>query len=88
MNTLIVYYSLSGNTESIAKKIETSINADVLKIETVEPYIGSYDEILEQWQEEVNKKIGKINNREELLKMYFIPQSIMTRLESSLRALW
>ena len=57
MNTLIVYYSLSGNTESIAKKIEHSINADVLKIETVEPYLGSYDEIVEQWQEEVNKKI-------------------------------
>lgn len=56
MKTLIVYYSFGGNTESIANKIHSAIDADFLKIETLEPYVGSYDEIIVQWQEEVNKK--------------------------------
>ncbi|MBE6451721.1 MAG: hypothetical protein E7016_07165 [Alphaproteobacteria bacterium] len=34
--TLVVYYSLSGNTESIAQNIAQKTNADVFKIETKE----------------------------------------------------
>ena len=35
MKRLIVYYSLSGNTEEAAKKIAKELGADLLKLETV-----------------------------------------------------
>lgn len=51
---LVVYYSLSGNTERIAKQLAESYDAQrVVKIETVTPYTGSYDEIVDQGQREV-----------------------------------
>lgn len=35
MKRLVVYYSLSGNTEEAAKKIAEALGADLLKLETV-----------------------------------------------------
>lgn len=53
---LIVYYSLSnGNTERIAQRLQKAVNADIVRIETVKPYTGSYNEIVEQGQQEVNR---------------------------------
>ena len=55
MKTLIIYYSQSmGNTRRIAKMIQKSVGGDIAKIETVMPYTGSYEDIVEQGQEEVN----------------------------------
>lgn len=49
MTTLVVYYSQScANTARIAKMIADDIGADIAKIETVRPYVGSYDEIVAQ----------------------------------------
>lgn len=53
--TLILFYSLSGNTEKIANKIRDELDADIEKIETVQPYEGSYDDIVEQGQLEVER---------------------------------
>ena len=53
---LIVYYSWSnGNTERIAKMLQKEAGGDLVKIDTVQPYIGSYDEVVNQGQEEVNR---------------------------------
>ena len=41
---LITYFSWSGNTKSIAEKIQTKTNADVFRIETAEPYPQDYNE--------------------------------------------
>ena len=38
MKSLIVYYSLEGNTEYAAKKIASELGADTLKIEPVKTY--------------------------------------------------
>ena len=38
MKTLIVYYSLEGNTEYVAGKISASTGADILKLVPVKPY--------------------------------------------------
>jgi flavodoxin len=55
MKKLVVYYSLSnGNTKRIAKQIAQSIDADLAEIETVEPYTGNYNAIVDQGQREVN----------------------------------
>ena len=51
---LIVYYSLScGNTERVARLLQSHTGADLLRIETAVPYPGSYDRIVEQGKEEV-----------------------------------
>lgn len=53
---LIAYYSWSnGNTERIAKMIQKEIGGDLAKIDTVVPYSGSYDDVVNQGQEEVNR---------------------------------
>ena len=53
---LIVYYSVSnGNTRRIAKRLQEAVGADIVQIETVTPYTGSYDDIVNQGQREVNQ---------------------------------
>lgn len=37
-NTLVVYYSATGNTEAVANTIAGLTNADILKLEPVQPY--------------------------------------------------
>lgn len=52
---LIVYYSVSnGNTKRIAERLQAATGADIARIETVKPYSGSYNDIVEQGQREVN----------------------------------
>ncbi len=54
MKTLIVYYSQArGNTKRIAEMIHSKVDSDIAEIETVKPYEGSYEEIVEQGQCEV-----------------------------------
>ena len=53
---LIVYYSWSnGNTERVAKKLQSVAGGDLLKIDTAAPYSGSYDDVVEQGQREVEQ---------------------------------
>ena len=53
---LIVYYSWSnGNTERIAKTLQNVAGGDLLKIDTAVPYSGSYNDVVEQGQREVNQ---------------------------------
>lgn len=52
---LIVYYSVSnGNTRRIAEMLQKASGADIAEINTVTPYTGSYNEIVDQGQREVN----------------------------------
>lgn len=53
---LIAYYSWSnGNTERIAKKLQSVAGGDLVKIDTAVPYSGSYDDVVAQGQREVNR---------------------------------
>lgn len=53
---LIVYYSVSnGNTKRIAEALQNATSADIARIDTVKSYTGSYDAIVEQGQQEVNR---------------------------------
>lgn len=54
MSVLILYYSYGGNTRKIAKMIQGIIGGDVAEIETVRPYEGSYDSVVNQGQQEVD----------------------------------
>ena len=53
---LTVYYSWSnGNTERIAKMLQKEIGGDIVRIDTITPYEGSYDDVVNQGQEEVQR---------------------------------
>lgn len=53
MKTLILYYSYGGNTRKIAQMIQREMGGDLAEIETVKPYTGSYNEVVNQGQDEV-----------------------------------
>lgn len=54
--SLVVYYSWSnGNTKRIAQEICDKVNADIVRIDTVNPYPKDYDATVNQGQEEVNR---------------------------------
>ena len=58
MKTLIIYYSQArGNTKRIAEMIHSKLDSDIAEIETVKPYEGSYEQIVEQGQSEVENGI-------------------------------
>ena len=52
---LIVYFSHTGNTREIAKKIHMNIGGDLIKIETIEKYPEDHSEILEQARKEITE---------------------------------
>ena len=53
---LTVYYSWSnGNTKRIAKMLHEKIGGDIVRIDTVAPYEGNYDDVVNQGQEEVQR---------------------------------
>ena len=52
---LIVYYSWScGNTERIAKSLQSVTGGDLVRLDTAVPYTGSYNDVVDQGQREVN----------------------------------
>lgn len=54
MKAAVIFYSLGGNTRKIAQLIAKHANADIFEIETIEPYTGSYENIVDQGQREIN----------------------------------
>ena len=44
--TLIAYYSYSGNTKSVAEKIQSITGADLFKIENVKEYPKNYTDVV------------------------------------------
>lgn len=54
MNCIIIYYSYGGNTRRIAQGMRELLGADLAEIKTVKPYTGSYNDVVDQGQHEVN----------------------------------
>ena len=55
-NTLVVYFSYSnGNTRHIAELAQKALGADLAEIKPVHPYTGTYNEVVEQGQREVER---------------------------------
>lgn len=56
MKKLVLYYSQArGNTKRIAEMISKELDADIEQINTVVPYTGTYQQIVDQGQDEVNR---------------------------------
>lgn len=50
---LVVYFSHTGNTRTIAGYIHDTVKSDLVEIETVDAYTDDYDTLLAQVREEV-----------------------------------
>ena len=57
---LVLYASRSGNTESIAKLIQSTLDADILEVEPTVPYESDYNAMLTRAQQE-QQAIGQGN---------------------------
>ena len=51
-NILILYFSISGNTEAVANFIHDEVGGDIVKLETKETYPDDYNDLLDVAQEE------------------------------------
>ena len=51
-NILVLYFSESGNTETVANFIHDEVGGDLIKLETVKAYPSDYDELVDYAQEE------------------------------------
>ena len=72
---LIVYYSYTDNTKKIVNILKDKLDVDTIRLETVKPYRGSYDDVVEQGKKETDsgympeiKEIGiDLNDYDEIL---------------------
>ncbi len=53
---LVLYFSMSGNTETVANIIHDELKCDILRLETVKSYKSDYNDLLDEAQEEQKKK--------------------------------
>lgn len=51
-NILILYFSMTGNTETVANFIHDEVGGDIVKLETQETYPDDYNDLLDVAQEE------------------------------------
>lgn len=58
-STLIVYYSQTGATKSVAEELQKHLGCDITAIEAVKPYDGDYTATIQRWRTEVenNEKV-------------------------------
>lgn len=50
---LVLYYSETGTTKTVAEELQKQLNADIESIETVEPYSGNFQETIQRGQREM-----------------------------------
>lgn len=51
-NVLVLYFSMSGNTETVANFIHDEVGGDIIKLETVKQYPEDYNDLVDYAQEE------------------------------------
>ena len=50
MNKIVVYFSYTNNTRTIANKIKNKLNCDILEIKTKIPYSDDYQTVVDDEQ--------------------------------------
>ncbi len=49
---LVLYYSETGTTKTVAQELQKQLNADIESIEAVQPYSGNFQETIQRSQQE------------------------------------
>ena len=49
-DTLVIYYSFTGNSKKVAEYVKDKLNANILELEPKIPFSSDYDEVVEEWQ--------------------------------------
>ncbi len=75
-NQIVVYFSWSGNTEAVAKEIQSQTGADIFKIVPVKAYSSNYNEVVDYAKKEQGENArpeisGKIDNINQYDVIYF-----------------
>lgn len=73
--SLVVYFSWSGNTENVAKSIQSQTDSDIFEIVPATPYSDDYDTVVDLAQEEQRNNArpaisGEIENLEQYDVIY------------------
>ena len=50
---LVLYYSETGSTKTVAEELQKQTGADIESIEAVEPYSGNFQETIQRGQREM-----------------------------------
>ncbi len=82
---LVVYFSHTGNTRTIAGYIHETVKSDLVEIKTVETYTDDYDTLLEQIRKEMASEYcppltTKIENISSLDVVFMMPHEIQSML--------
>ena len=55
-DTLIIYYSFSGNSKKVAEYVKNKLDADTLELEPAIPFSDDYDQVVNEWQNREYKR--------------------------------
>ena len=50
---LVLYYSETGTTKTVAQELQKQLSSDIESIEAVEPYSGNFQETMQRGQREM-----------------------------------
>jgi flavodoxin len=75
-NSIVVFYSRTGNTKAVAKQIQQLTGSDIFQVETDKPYPEDYHKTTEVAKKELNNNArpsikGKIENFNQYDIVYF-----------------
>lgn len=75
-NQIVVYFSWSGNTDAVAKEIQSQTGADIFQIIPVKAYSSNYNEVIDYAKKEQGENArpeisGKIDNINQYDVIYF-----------------
>jgi cytochrome c oxidase assembly factor CtaG len=49
---LVLYYSQSNTTKTVAQEFQKQLGCDIAEIECEEPYVGDFGAVAQRWQKE------------------------------------
>ena len=49
-DTIVIYYSFTGNSKKVAEYVKDKLGADLLELEPDTPFSEDYDEVVAEWQ--------------------------------------
>lgn len=69
-DTLVIYYSFTGNSKKIANYVKEKCQADSLELEPLIPFSSDYDEVVAEWQNNEIKRDVEIKKIDKDLSQY------------------